>query len=140
MKYIIGLIISTFAVLSLGTFVYAAPYNAEANNPQVVAFYATGTHGIPSEPGCNHIGMDIVMQAGNSGNFQEWSYGTQPCTNDPLHGDHDLWKLSTDGTCPANATIIHQPNIGDPNYPGWGTYLVPGATYCVLNNDFHPSK
>ncbi len=120
----------------------AAPYKAADNNPQVVAAYLdpTTTHGIPSEPGCNHVGIDIVKQNGNSGNFQEWSYGTQPCTGDALHGDHDLWKISKDGTCPLKTTLVHQPNVGDPNYPGWGTYLVPGATYCVTSNDFHPTK
>ncbi len=57
---------------------FAAPYNAADNNPQVVAFYPTGTHGIPSEPCANHVGEDLVMRAGNSGNFQQWSYGSTP--------------------------------------------------------------
>jgi hypothetical protein len=130
------------SVLAFGLFamnasaIFAAPYNAANNNPQVVAAYLdpTTTHGIPSEPGCNHIGIDLVKQNGNSGNFQEWSYGTQPCNNELLHGDHDLWQISKDGTCPANATVV--PNA----YPGWGSYLVPGVTYCVINNDFHVSK
>jgi hypothetical protein len=114
--------------------VLAAPYNAADNNPQVVAFYPTGPHGIPSEPGGNHEGMDLVMQAGKSGNFQQWFYGTFPAGGEGLHGDHDVWLVSKDGTCPPNATLVPQA------YPGWGDYLVPGADYCVMNNDFHTSK
>lgn len=128
--------------LSSASPIVAAPFNAGGKNKQIVAIYLdpTSTHGVVSEPECNHVGIDVVKKNGNSGNFQQWSYGTQPCTGEPLHGDHDLWKLSKDGTCPDKATKIVQPNIGDPNYPGWGTYLEPGATYCVFNNKFHVTK
>ena|SRR5258708_6259508 len=121
-------------VMSAGA-IFAAPYNPNFVNPQVVAFYTSGPHGIPSETCSNHYGFDLVMRDGNSGNFQEWSYGSTPCDeNGVLHGDHDLWQISKDGTCPDKATTI--PNA----YPGWGSYLTPGATYCVLNNDFHVNK
>jgi hypothetical protein len=128
-------------VLSAGS-VFAAPFNAANNNPQVVAYYPDGTHGVPNEPCANHVGADLVMQLGNSGNFMQWLFGSVPCDeNGALHGDHSVWKLSKNNDpCPAKAATIYQPNIGDPNYPGWGTYLVPGGTYCVTTNDFHIIK
>lgn len=130
MKKIYVVAVVAGALMASVTPAWAAPYNAALNNPQIVAYYTSGPHGIPSEPGGNHIGTDIVMRSGNSGNFEEWFYGTFPAGNEGPHGDHDVWLVSKDGTCPSNATIV--PNA----YPGWGDYLVPGATYCVITNDF----
>lgn len=126
--------ICTGLFLTAVTSAFAAPYKAAENNPQVVAYYENGTHGIPSETGGNHEGIDQVKQNGNSGNFQAWFYGTFPAGGEGLHGDHDVWKISKDGTCPPNAILVPNAN------PGWGDYLVPGADYCVISNDFHQSK
>ena len=109
--------------------VSAAPFNAADNNPQVVAYYPTGPHGIVSIPGANHEGEDLVMRAGKSGNFQQWFYGTFPLTGE-TYGVHSVWNETKNGKCPANATLVENA------YPGWGDYLEPGADYCVIENIF----
>lgn len=106
----------------------AAPSN---QNPHVVADYQTGTHGIVGEND-THTGSDVVMQTGNNGNFQQWFYGTSP--TDGVHGDHSVWKVSQDGSCPANWDVVQNAN------PAWGDYLTPNVNYCVHTNDFHPSN
>ena len=57
----------------------------------------------------------------------------QPATGMGLHGDHDLWKLSKDGTCSDKAIVV--PNAS----AGWGDYLSHG-TYCMKNNEYRPAK
>lgn len=112
---------------------FAAPNNAE-NNPNIVANYPTGDHGIPGEP-ATHNGSDVVMAAGKSGNFQQWFYGTTTEEGVVTEGDHSVWKLSKDGTCPDNTV---QMTVNSGNF--WGDYLVDGGTYCIRTNDFHVTK
>lgn len=124
-------LLTTFGLLGLNAaVVFAAPFNA-VNNPQIVANYDSGAHGVVGEP-ATHTGMDVVMRAGNSGNFQQWFYGNS--SEDGLHGDHSVWLLQKNGGCPGNSTLIVNPN------PSWGDYLVSGANYCVKTNDFHPGS
>jgi hypothetical protein len=106
----------------------AAPFNA-TNNPNIVANYDSGTHGIISESE-THTGMDVVMRAGNSGNFQQWFLGTS--SEDGFHGDHSLWQLAKDNITHSSAWILVQ-NA----FPSWGDYLMPEANYWVHTNDFH---
>jgi hypothetical protein len=108
----------------------AAPTGAAWSNPNVVAFYTSGPHGIPGEP-FYHEGMDLVMRMGNTGNFQQWFYGD---SEEPVgvHGDHSVWKVMKNGEC--NGVVMHNP------YPAWGDYLTPDVDYCVTTNDYHPSN
>ena len=133
-KKIFASFLASGMFLTSGLSAFAAPYKAAENNPQVVAFYEEGTHGIPSEPGGNHEGTNMVKQNGNSGNFQAWFYGTFPAGEEGLHGHHLVWKISKDGTCPSDAVFIPDAN------PGWGDYLVEGADYCVLDNQYKVDK
>ncbi len=132
MKYIMSIFMA-LAMLFSAVPVFAAPFKAD-NNPQIVANYATGDHGIPGEP-ATHTGADVVMQAGNSGNFQQWFYGFADENSGIMEGDHSVWKLSKDGTCPSNTFAM---TVGPNNF--WGDYLVQGATYCIRTNDFHQTK
>ncbi len=104
----------------------AASFKANDNNPQQVAYYPTGPHGIPGEDEY-HEGSDLVERNGGSGNFQQWFYGTSE--SEGLHGDHTVWKISKSG-CPEGWLLILQP------YPEWGDYLTPDVDYCVKTNDF----
>jgi len=110
----------------------AAPFKAD-NNPLIVANYPTGDHGIVGEP-VLHNGADVVMRAGNSGNFQQWFYGTAAEEGVVTEGDHSVWLISKDGTCPSNFVLVPSAN------PDWGDYLVAGADYCVHTNDYHVTK
>lgn len=130
--------ISTIVVVSvvvLGGFLFAgqrsawAAPNSAGNNPQIVANYSSGDHGIVGEPFL-HQGSDVVMQAGSSGNFQQWFYGTST-ESTGTHGDHSIWMLANNGTCP-NSNWILVPNAS----ASWGDYLVAGADYCVKTNDY----
>lgn len=124
-----------FAVFALALILpvtaMAAPFKAE-NNPQIVANYPTGDHGIVGEPYL-HEGADVVMKAGKSGNFQQWFYGTSAEPNHPVEGDHSVWKLSKDGTCKDGWDLVENAN------QSWGDYLQPG-NYCVKTNDFKVSE
>lgn len=111
--------------------VFAAPFNAHDKNPQVVAYYETGSHGIVGENDY-HQGIDLVMRDGSNGGFQQWFYGNS--TGDGLHGDHSVWRVLKNGeTCSNGWDLVKNPN------PAWGDYLTPGVDYCVHTNDFHPS-
>jgi len=111
---------------------FAAPFNAANNNPQVQAYYPTGDHGIAGESD-THTGQDLVMKAGNSGNFQQWFQGTSTENGGNTEGDHSVWKNVGDSTtCNGNnSTLVTNAN------PSWGNYLQPGANYCVHTNDSH---
>ncbi len=104
----------------------AAPDNGNkaANNPTVVAYYPTGIHAIPTDPVTYVTGTDLVTMRGDSGQIEAWYTGTDG------HGIHSVWNLSKDGTCPASMVLIVNA------YPTWGSYLTPGASYCVQNNTF----
>lgn len=110
----------------------AAPTNTPkgTNNPQVVAFYQTGAHGIVGE-NYLHTGVDLVKRNGNSKNFQQWFLGDSA---EGFHGDHSVWKISKDGTCAADWIAV--PNAS----ASWGDYLEAGATYCVKTNSFANGK
>ncbi len=123
MLFSLVLSVSTLSVAS------AAPFNAE-NNPNIVANYPTGPHGIVGDSEY-HEGADVVMKDGNSPTLQQWFYGTS--ASNGLHGDHSVWKVSKDGTCPDNWILFPQA------YPSMGDYLEPGADYCVMTNEYHPS-
>ncbi len=130
MKYLSYFLIPLFTLaVSVGS-VSAAPFNA-SGNPNIVANYPTGPHGIPGEAEF-HEGADVVMRAGQSGNFQQWFYGTSASEN--LHGEHSNWKnVGSATTCPNGWILFVDP------YPEWGDYLEPGANYCIHTNNFHPS-
>lgn len=136
-------VFATAAVLasSFAGIASAAPFNAASNNPNVVAFYPSGDHGVVGE-NANHNGTDLVMRAGQSGNFQQWFYGQAlegPNGSPITEGDHSLWKVSRGGTCPAGSFALQVST--DPNSNNfWGDYLEDGATYCVRTNDFHVQK
>lgn len=123
-----ALVISFFGVTSA----FAAPFNS--NNPNIVANYSSGDHGIVGEPYL-HQGADVVMRAGNSGNFQQWFYGTSEENGGITEGDHSVWiNVGTKTNCPGHAVLVASA------YPAWGDYLQPGANYCVSTNDFHSSE
>ena len=117
------------AVLVTPLTAFAAPFTA-IHNPNIVANYQTGQHGVVSEPYV-HTGADVVMQNGQSGNFQQWFYGT---TNEPgvtSEGDHSLFKnVGTSSSCTSGATLLTHP-------VAWGSYLNASANYCVKTNDFN---
>lgn len=135
MKHI--LVILTLVSLS---FVFAsplraAPFKAEDKNPNVVAYYEDGPHGIPGNS-AHHEGEDIVMQAGKSGVFQQWFYGEGE-DYEGKHGHHSVWKPA-DG-CPANWFEMTVTGSGGGNF--WGDYLdLEPGTYCIHTNDFKVKK
>lgn len=132
MRKLLALFTALAVSLFGATAAFAAPFNA-GNNPQIVANYSTGDHGIPGEPYL-HTGADVVMRAGNSGNFQQWFYGTSAENGGITEGDHSVWKnVGTSTSCSDNETLVADA------YPQWGDYLEPGANYCVKTNDFHAS-
>ena len=117
---------------TMTTSAMAAPFKAE-NNPQIVANYPTGSHGIVGED-AYHEGADVVMTTGKSGNLQQWFYGTSEEV-DGTHGDHSVWRnVGSDTSCPEGWDFIANP------YPAWGDYLTPGNNYCVHTNDYKPTK
>ena len=126
MKHIIGFLIVVLFRLSMVGVALAAPTNPEkgSNNPNVVAYYPTGIHAIPTDPVTYVTGTDLVTMRGNTGEIQAWY------TGEDGHGVHSVWNVSKDGKCSSNWVLIPQA------YPNWGDYLTPGADYCVLNNSF----
>lgn len=126
MKKIYAGIFGLALVLALPVVALAAPDNTNKadNNPQVVAYYPTGIHAIPTDPITYVTGTDLVTMRGNSGQIEAWYTGSDN------HGIHSVWNISKDGTCPMNWVLIKQA------YPSWGTYLTPGADYCANNNAF----
>lgn len=121
------------SVIMIGAFAssaFAAPFNA-TNNPQIVANYSSGDHGVVGEF-VTHNGADVVMRAGNSGNFQQWFYGTSDENGGNTEGDHSIWRNVGDSTdCHAKEVLVENASAS------WGDYLQPGANYCVKTNDFH---
>lgn len=119
--------------LTVAAALFAFAGSAEAapnksNNPNVVAYYETGDHGIPGDYNL-HTGMDVVSKLGNSGNFDQWFYGWAAELNAYI-GHHSVWKVSKDGKCKNDEVLV--PNAS----ANWGDYLVTGADYCVKTNDF----
>ena len=109
--------ITTALVFTIGASITsAAPFNA-ASNPNIVANYPTGPHGIV-----------VVMRAGQSGNFQQWFEGTS--ASEGYHGEHSLWKESQTGECKDKEYLVSNA------HPEWGDYLAPDTDYCVKTNDY----
>lgn len=133
MKKYLAVLSAAMVFIAGGGLALAAPNNAE-NNPQIVANYPDGDHGIVGEP-FKHTGSDVVMKTGDNGNFQQWFYGFSEQEGGIIEGDHSLWKVSKDGTCPNDKWVL----VEEP-YPEWGDYLEPGVDYCVLTNDYHVVK
>lgn len=106
--------------------VKAAPDNVNKadNNPNEVAYYPTGIHAIAGNPITYVSGTDLVTMRGNTGMIEAWYTGTDG------HGIHSVWNITTTGTCQSNWFLVSQA------YPNWGSYLTPGADYCVMNNAF----
>ncbi len=129
MKYIY-MVFGLLLFLLAGVQVYAAPNN---NNPQVVADYASGTHGIVGE-NSTHTGSDVVMQSGASGNFQQWFNGNSTEPTNTSEGDHSVWQSVGSATsCQPGWNLVINAN------QSWGSYLQPG-NYCVKTNDSHGSQ
>ncbi len=124
----------------------AAPFKAHDKNPQIVAYYPDGPHGIVGDNDY-HEGMDIVMETGLGakksefkleGNVvQQWFYGQAaegPNGEFITIGKHSVFKLSKDGTCPNGWYTLEDVNTHPDRF--WGDYLTTGATYCVKTNEF----
>lgn len=126
MKAIEIAIVTILFTFMLASAALAAPINSQKadNNSQVVAYYSTGIHAIPTDPVTYLTGTDLVTTRGNTGQIQAWY------TGEDGHGVHSTWNISKDGTCPNSWVLIAQA------YPTWGDYLTPGADYCVYNNAF----
>lgn len=138
MKKIFGLIVSV-CLMSLAVSPALAAPNDAANNPNIVANYPDGQHTVIEGNGVtdyNHVGSDVVMQAGNSNNFQQWFNGTSTTeTADSTHGDHSVWRdIGQDTSCPSGWTFVENPNQ-PPTGDTWGTYFPSGDNYCVHTND-----
>lgn len=129
-KLYTGLALAFAFLLVTITSAHAAPYKAADKNPQTVAFYEEGIHGIPGHPFL-HMGTNMVKRNGNSGNFQAWFWGTSE--EEGEHGHHEVWQIAKNGTCPDDAVFIADA------HENWGDYLVEDADYCVLINEYHAS-
>jgi hypothetical protein len=129
LKKLLLLILSFLPIFFMVSPVAAA---SNADNPNNVAYYhaTSDIHAIPittnsAFPLYVTGGSDVVMQNGESGNFQQWWW------NNSI-GYHSVWNQSQNGNCPSNAVLVTNA------YPSWGSYLVPGADYCVITNEFTP--
>ncbi len=130
MKVILGFFLALILVLVSIKTVNAAPFRAFDKNPNVVAYYPEGDHGIPGESFL-HQGEDLVMRNCRSCNFQQWFLGTSEEQGGIKEGEHTVWRsVGQATTCPKGWILMISP------YPAWGDYLQPGANYCVHNNDF----
>lgn len=131
MKRLLGMLTAvTLFAMSAGL-ASAAPFNAADKNPNIVAHYEEGVHAIIGIDGSEEVvhleGKDIVMQAGKSGNFQQWF------ENDKNY--HSVWRYIGDKTeCPEGWVFLENPTsptVGDT----WGDYLEEG-NYCVRTNEY----
>ena len=131
MKKLLATITASAMLVATSGVAFAAPFNAADKNPNIVAYYPDGPHGIVGFDG-NFIGQDLVMKRGNSGNFQQWFYGTNP--EGETLGIHSVWNVSKDGTCQDSWILVKNA------FPDWGNYFQQNTDYCVHNNIFHPGK
>jgi hypothetical protein len=138
---LIGIAVIMSGLLIFGvSSVSAAPFKAEDKNPNVLVYYEDGKHGIVGEDAL-HEGQDLVMKAGKSGNFQQWFYGIAYEGEGGAaitEGDHSVWKLSKDGSCPEGWYKLEGVNTSPDKF--WGDYLEYGATYCIHTNDFRAEQ
>lgn len=134
MKKILTVAIMAAMFLGSAVTVLAAPWKPageNAVNDKYVAYYESGDHGIPGI-GNQYLGWDMVMRRGNDEKqFHQWFEGY---INGEYVGVHSVWNLSKDGEC-ADGWV----KVTDA-YPNWGYYMEPGATYCVHNNYYNPTK
>jgi len=137
-KRLINVVLAIAIMLSTSSpIAFAAPFKAKYN-PQIVANYNSGDHGIPGEPFL-HQGADVVMLAGKSWNVQQWFYGYSEENGGIIEGDHSVWKLSKNGQCPTDTTAVTvSTDPASSNY--WGNYLKDGTTYCVRTNDLRQQR
>ncbi len=127
----LGALVLGLATLSTTAIANGFTLANRADNPNTVAYYPSGLHGIVGEPGINHEGEDLVMKAGKSGNFLQWFCGTADENGGVQEGEFSLWQEKEEGkSCPDNFIEV------DNAYPAWGDYLKPGADYCVKTHDF----
>lgn len=124
-RVLFGFVLTTLMATGVNV-ALAAPFNS--NNPNIVANYSNGNHGIPGDF-TRYTGLDVVKRSGNSSNFQQWFYGWSEALNATV-GKHSVWNISKGGTCPNNAWVL-VPNASE----NWGSYLVHGADYCVKTNN-----
>jgi hypothetical protein len=124
-------IVTSALILTGASATLAAPFNAADKNPNVVAYYADGRHAIVGV-GDQFFGKDLVLQRGQSGNFQQWFYGIFP--DGTKGGIHSVWNVSKTGTCASGWILVKNA------YPQWGSYIQPNTDFCVHNNYFHVSK
>jgi len=129
MKYFLVSLAVLIVGLGVSSFAQAAPFSAE-NNPNIVANYSTGDHGIVGDPFL-HTGADVVMKLGNSGKFMQWFEGMSAENGGIVQAVKSKWTLSKDGTCPRGSLMIQNINTNPDNF--WGDYLQTGATYCISN-------
>jgi hypothetical protein len=136
MKVLTLILVAAFMVGSVQS-AYALPNKMAEHNPQVVAYYPgpDDIHGIVGEDE-KHTGWDLVKKNGNSGSFQQWFYGESE--TEGLHGEHSLWKVSKDGTCPDNFHLVYNDYENSNSF--WGKHLEDDTYYCVMTHDFKPSK
>lgn len=133
MKFIISLfaLLSVMFMSSNSAFATDRLLDGRVGNPNFVVYYPDGLHGIVGESGIRHEGEDLVMKDGNSGNFHQWFFGTSDEEDGKLEGDFSRWQVRKEGhDCQDDFILV--PNA----YPQWGTYLEPGADYCVKTTDF----
>lgn len=124
-KIIIGLIAFLLALFTTAP-AFAEPTNQPkgVTNPQIVAFFTSGDHAIPTDPIQHLEGTDLVMLRGDSGQIEQWYTDTSG------HGFHSVWNLTKDDVCPTDWVLVKAA------FPSWGDYLTPGADYCVHTNAF----
>ena len=104
-----------------------------SGNKNVVSYYFDGRHEIPGEPNEEHFGEDLVMKAGNSGNFHQWFLGWSE--EESYHGEHSLWLVKRGPECPDDFLEIPDANPEGDDV-GWGDHFPEGADYCVKTNDY----
>ena len=133
MKIILTLVVAALAMTAQAGNAIATErlLDGRATNPNFVVYYPDGLHGIVGEFE-DHEGEDLVMRAGQSGNFQQWFYGVSP--SEGLHGEHSIWQEKHGEGCPNDFILV--PDA----FPEWGDYLTPNTDYCVKTNDFQSSN
>ena len=128
-KIMAGMFTGIFMLASAsGVFAEAPNPQIANNNPQTVAYYTSGDHGIAGDS-ATHTGTDYVRQNGNSGNFDQWFCGSSTESSDPSECEHSVWMSVGDATtCNAGGVLVEDAQAS------WGDYLSPG-NYCVRSND-----
>jgi hypothetical protein len=132
-KIIVSLFALAVAATASSTTAFATDrlLDGRSTNPNFVVYYPDGPHGIVGESGILHEGEDLVMRAGQSGNFLQWFYGRAEENGGQIEGDFSRWLALKEGhKCPDDFILV--PDA----YPEWGTYLEPNTDYCVKTTDF----